>query len=233
MQGHHRDGLMMQERSERTRRRLVEAAAEMIDRFGYPQANLGDISRAAGVTKGALYFHFPSKAELALAVQQRGCRQLDDMITGLCWLEPSPLQNLIDTAHALANWLCRDRVVRASFRLGRERTAAEPVFVNYHMVCVTTTWALMRRACAERALRDEVPPKSMEMLLSAALAGVESAARSGMPYEELAERLAGMWDLILRALAREEIIGTLRTSAPDAWEKAVPSAPGLGSRPQP
>src|SRR5216117_2644416 len=54
-----------QERAERTRGRILDAAAAVFDERGFSGASLSDILARAGVTKGALYFHFSSKEELA------------------------------------------------------------------------------------------------------------------------------------------------------------------------
>lgn len=57
-----------QERAVRTRRAILEAAAAVFDERGYEAATIADILARAGVTKGALYFHFCSKQELAQGV---------------------------------------------------------------------------------------------------------------------------------------------------------------------
>ena len=54
-----------QERAEVTREAILEGAAEAFDAAGFGSTSLSDISQRAGVTKGALYFHFPSKEALA------------------------------------------------------------------------------------------------------------------------------------------------------------------------
>ncbi len=53
---------------ERTRETLLEAAFEEIHAQGFRAASLDNILRRTGVTKGALYHHFPSKAALGYAV---------------------------------------------------------------------------------------------------------------------------------------------------------------------
>src|SRR3954453_2597019 len=65
-----------QARSENTRLHLVRSAAELFDSNGFAGATLEDVSRAAGVTKGAFYFHFSSKDELAGAIQAEACTLL-------------------------------------------------------------------------------------------------------------------------------------------------------------
>jgi AcrR family transcriptional regulator len=53
---------------ERTRVRLLEAAFQEIHRSGFRSADLDAILAKAGVTKGALYYHFDNKEALGYAV---------------------------------------------------------------------------------------------------------------------------------------------------------------------
>lgn len=59
-----------------TRQRLLTAAFEEMYRHGFQGASLDTILARAGVTKGALYHHFPDKAALGYAV-------VDEVVRGL------------------------------------------------------------------------------------------------------------------------------------------------------
>jgi TetR/AcrR family transcriptional repressor of nem operon len=59
-----------------TRDKLLKAAFEEIYRRGFQAASLDTILAKAGVTKGALYHHFPNKASLGYAV-------VDEVVKGL------------------------------------------------------------------------------------------------------------------------------------------------------
>lgn len=59
-----------------TRNKLLKAAFEEIYRRGFQAASLDIILANAGVTKGALYHHFPDKAALGYAV-------VDEVVKGL------------------------------------------------------------------------------------------------------------------------------------------------------
>jgi TetR/AcrR family transcriptional repressor of nem operon len=61
---------------EATREKLLRAAFEEIYRRGFQAASLDTILAQAGVTKGALYHHFPTKAALGYAV-------VDEVVRGL------------------------------------------------------------------------------------------------------------------------------------------------------
>ncbi|MEV3915019.1 ScbR family autoregulator-binding transcription factor [Streptomyces canus] len=119
-----------QDRAVRTRQALVQAAAEVFAREGFVQASLTSISRTAGVSTGALHFHFESKVQLALAVEREAGRILREQICGQ-GDDPDgckcvhPLQRLIEATHRLLLRLRDDPLVRAGFGLG-ERGALRP-----------------------------------------------------------------------------------------------------------
>lgn len=54
----------------RTRARLVEAAVEVANARGLAAASLDEIAASAGMTKGAIYSNFASKADLVMAVAE-------------------------------------------------------------------------------------------------------------------------------------------------------------------
>ena len=57
-----------QERAERSRAAILDAAADEFDQHGYAGARLERIVERTGLTKGAVYFHFRSKLDLAKAL---------------------------------------------------------------------------------------------------------------------------------------------------------------------
>ncbi|MCB5169614.1 TetR/AcrR family transcriptional regulator [Streptomyces bambusae] len=61
----------MQTRSAQTRQALIRAAAELIADGGPSDAGLVSICRRAGVSRGALYHHFSSTAQLMAAVYEQ------------------------------------------------------------------------------------------------------------------------------------------------------------------
>lgn len=55
----------------KTRQLLIEAAITMFATRGVANTTLGDIADAAGVTRGAVYWHFSSKAEIFNAIWEQ------------------------------------------------------------------------------------------------------------------------------------------------------------------
>ncbi|MFH7597500.1 ScbR family autoregulator-binding transcription factor [Streptomyces racemochromogenes] len=223
----------MQERSERTRRRLVFAGAELFHRNGYANATLGEIAGAAGVTKGALYFHFASKDELADAVQQRGCGLLHEAVRGLRESGASPLQALIDTTHWLARTLHEDPAIPASFRITKECAGQQPPAVDFHGAWLEAVCELLRMArdAGELPLDPSADGpegaagdggdaaadrwESAEALVAAAVCGIEVLAGTGLSYAELQRKVAALWGLLLPSLVGAERAREYRTRARD------------------
>ena len=64
-----------------TRRRVLAAAMEVFAREGYHAARMDAIAEAAGVSKGALYFHFPGKLPLFSALVDEFAAELGADVT--------------------------------------------------------------------------------------------------------------------------------------------------------
>jgi AcrR family transcriptional regulator len=61
-----------------TPERILEAAEEVLRRYGPAKANVVDVARALGVSHGSVYRHFPSKAALRDAVTERWLLQISE-----------------------------------------------------------------------------------------------------------------------------------------------------------
>lgn len=58
------------EDAEKTRKELIEAARTVFHKYGVSRSTLEKIAKQAGVTRGALYWHFRDKAELFSAMRE-------------------------------------------------------------------------------------------------------------------------------------------------------------------
>jgi AcrR family transcriptional regulator len=62
---------------------LITTAMDLFASYGYRGTSLARIARAAGVTKGALYWHFADKEQFFLAVADRVLREWSEAIVQL------------------------------------------------------------------------------------------------------------------------------------------------------
>jgi AcrR family transcriptional regulator len=80
---------MADDKAQETRTRLLEAAAQVFAAKGYERASVDDVARAAGFTKGAVYWNFTSKEELFLAlVRERQTSMIGEFFSAAAATEP-------------------------------------------------------------------------------------------------------------------------------------------------
>lgn len=84
------------ERTERTRAALIQAARTAFADLGYAAASTPKIASAAGVSRGALYHHFPAKEDLFTAVVEQEQAAVAASILRIT----APVTNPIDALHA-------------------------------------------------------------------------------------------------------------------------------------
>ena len=70
-----------QEEAEQTRRNLLDAGLKVFSQKGYQASRLIDISKAAGVTRGAIYHHFGGKEELYFAILDQGSTKINAVMS--------------------------------------------------------------------------------------------------------------------------------------------------------
>lgn len=76
-----------------TRERILEAALEQFAGRGYAAVSVDDVARAAGVTKGAVYYWFADKADLGRDLQQ----EIYDRLTAASLHAPDPGADAVTT----------------------------------------------------------------------------------------------------------------------------------------
>lgn len=63
-----------------TRHRLLDAAEHVFAEKGVSRTSLHDIAQAAGVSRGAIYWHFKNKADLFNAMMERATLPMEDAL---------------------------------------------------------------------------------------------------------------------------------------------------------
>ncbi|WP_330301449.1 ScbR family autoregulator-binding transcription factor [Streptomyces sp. NBC_00503] len=198
-----------QERAVRTREALIRSAAETFHREGFAVASLTAISTRAGVSSGALHFHFASKAALAGAVEGAALDRLRE-ITGE-WPPDGTgcLQRLVDVTHGLARGLRDEVVLRSGFELSGDVAHVPGVDLREHW----RGWVegAMVRAGAAGELSPGVAPEDAVTAVVAATVGFEVLGARDAAW--LAPRtVARFWELLLPRLALPDVLGTLRAA---------------------
>jgi AcrR family transcriptional regulator len=108
------------EKGDLTRRHILDTAATAFARSGYAGTSLNDLIKAAGITKGGFYFHFPSKEALALAVVQDKQETWLRDISAAALRHTRAVDQLVAVADALCDLYDRDPAFGSMSKLCRE-----------------------------------------------------------------------------------------------------------------
>ncbi len=199
-----------QTRSENTRLHLVRSAAELFDRNGSSGATLEDVSRSAGVTKGAFYFHFSSKDELGGAIQAEACALLRSAVYRTVGARLPALQSVVDLTHELAWWLEHEPLVRASFRTARECGHRGRPFLDFYTDWLSAVETLLSAADRAGQLSPGTDVEEAATLVLALSSGLEMVWWTGIRGGDIGHTLTGMWRTTLPGLATEEALAVVR-----------------------
>jgi AcrR family transcriptional regulator len=183
------------------------------------------VSAAAGVTKGALYFHFDSKEALAVAIIDAqheesvgaGRRLLDEDVPGL-WA-------LVSMSYELARQLRDDLIVSAGVRLTIEAvnfsTPVSGPYVDWMSACEE----FLRRGKASGDVAPTVDVHAAARFFIAAFTGVQVVSDVLTKRGDIDLRLTDMWSLILPGLVAPERWDDLKNLAADVQRERATARP--------
>jgi AcrR family transcriptional regulator len=100
-----------QQRTEATRRKLLNAALRIFVRDGFEAARIEDIAREAGHTRGAFYANFASKEDLFFALLQREANEKVDRLRRILEQRSTPEERMELLRHYYADRIADRRWV--------------------------------------------------------------------------------------------------------------------------
>lgn len=192
-----------QERAVRTREALLRAAAEVFDTAGYSGASINKILERAGLTAGAMYFHFKNKEALARAVIMEQAADLEFPPS-----EPG-LQQLLDMTGYLACELKTNTLLRAGVRLAVEQNESGLQEYSIYEFWIDQFRETLVEARTRGQLRPSVNEADFSRVIVGAFTGTQIMSEISSARADLPELIAGMWRCLLPALAPDEVVAQL------------------------
>ncbi|MGP3971683.1 ScbR family autoregulator-binding transcription factor [Streptomyces sp. 6N223] len=189
-----------QDRAVRTRAHILRCAAEIFAVRGYPYTSITDVAQRVGMTKGAVYFHFPNKESLAVAVVEelysRWPRTLDEVRSkGL-----SPFDTVIEMFDQATGDLANDAIMQAGTRLQNERSFIDAELPEPYVDWTSLISSLLHEARELGQLRDGVDPDQAARVTVAAFFGMQHISDNLHRRADIMERWTEVRDLIFPAL---------------------------------
>jgi AcrR family transcriptional regulator len=202
-----------QVRAEVTRASILRGAAEVFDRYGYAATTLSDVIAQSGVTKGALYFHFSSKEDLAKAVVEQ--QHTLSVQPSREWLqhEGQGLESIIRLSVGLATQLLDDVVVRAGIRLTLEQGTFGVLQADPYREWVSVIEELLDRAIEEGDVRTTMESEALARFVVGAFTGVQLLSEVFTNRADLLRRVQDMWDILLPSLVSPRKLAHFRRIA--------------------
>ncbi|RBY94525.1 TetR/AcrR family transcriptional regulator [Blastococcus sp. TBT05-19] len=187
-----------------TRRLIVEAAATLFSTRGYATASLNDIVAGTGMTKGAVYWHFPSKEDIALEIVRQMYASWPPMLAEVMAAHPDALDALVACTYKAADQFSSDLTTQAAKRLlaelPPEAMAKLPQpYVGWQGALCSLITEGQRRGEINRAVEAEGTAQA----IVASFFGMQQVSWELTGRRDLLARLENFWKLVLPQLRPE------------------------------
>lgn len=189
-----------------TREKLLDAAFCEIHRQGFQAASIASILQDTGLTKGALYHHFPTKQALGLAVIDEVIQdRLERLVFRPLRESERPVQTLLEIIAALEGTRSAE-LIELGCPLNNLMQEMSPLDANFkaHLNVILGLWKdtveeALRRGQLQGAVRAEVDCKAVALFVVSAWEGcigiaknLQSAEAFGLCMKQLHGYVVGL-----------------------------------------
>ncbi len=211
-----------------TRERLLDGAEKLFRERGVTRTSLADVATAAGMTRGAVYWHFKDKADLFRAMCDRATSPLDATFDrardGVCADPLGTLRALsIGALQMLATDLRAQNVFEIMFHkseLVDELAGLATAHREERRECLAQIEDMIRRCAAAGQLPADLDPALSAQGLHALMVGIMHEWVLDPAAYDLDAAAPALVDLFLAGLRANPPRGILEC-APRAPEKAI------------
>lgn len=200
------------EQSLATRAAIVAAAAERFAEVGYHGATLSEIVARSGVTKGAMYFHFPHKEAVAEAVIAATDAAWIDLLVERRERGRDPLLTLVALTERIVDAGRLDPVVRGGVRLLNDAAVTVEHGAAHYRFAEEVVVIRLRGAAEAGVLRPAVDVAVLARQVATLIAGHHLICERSGTLDELPARVAAMWAALLPLIATDDWLGEYHTS---------------------
>lgn len=210
-----------QERAIRTRQAILDAAGAVFDRHGYGGASMAMIVAESGgvFSQGALYFHFPTKRAVAIAVMETHVSRVQQPVIDLMGKNLPTVDLVLLAMRQFADQLLSDPLVRAGFRLIIEESSLKPESDDSYRTWVAIIREVMATGQAEGEIVRDIGVDALAWHVAATVAGTQICSSVLADREDLLERLEFLWTIMVRAVVVPDRIEYWTTRVEEAFRR--------------
>ncbi len=197
------------EEAEETRAAIMDASLRVFAAKGYSRTRLEEVAKEAGVTRGAIYWHFDNKAKLYCAAVLEGVSGYQKRLSEILVSDLSPLAKIRSLMEGWLAALEEDEAYRAVIEMTLTRTEFDEElqegvsdwfeFVERLQQAIVD---LVREGIEVGEIRSDSDPDLAGLALISYLNGIEETwflQQCQFPVRDMAHRLV---EFILRGIER-------------------------------
>jgi len=192
------------EYKEDAKRRIIEAAMDVIAERGCDQMTFDDVAKKLGVTKGAVYWYFKSKEELIAAVLNKF--QTDIERTSFESFYNRPIEEVFTQLFERFS-LTDDRqraIFFEMFALAARNSDVRHATREYYLGLVATFEEAIRKEKKQHFIQTHADPHTLALLLVALYSGLQNYEMVWMYQNEIKD----LWTEGTKILLKPSYTGT-------------------------
>lgn len=174
----------------------------VFEREGYAAATLEEIAQIAGTTKGSLYFHFKSKAELAVAVIKAYEATWPKIAAEVASCNLAALDAVIEISMQMARSFQSNVMTRAGARLDHEAHLIDATLSVPFQLWITDVAELLRHGQEEGEVARDVDCLAAARVIVGSFYGMQGVSCRLSNREDLDRRVREWWAFIRPSLVR-------------------------------
>jgi AcrR family transcriptional regulator len=186
-------------KAEITREKILEASAEEIRRVGFRAASLSEILGKLGISKGALYHHFPDKLSLGYAVLDECFAKCIEDSWASAFAGDDPLAGITKLMTDFSNRDCQDTLC-CGCPINNLATEMSPVDEGFRER-IETIYKKWHRQISRAILdgqnigvvRADVEPSEVAYFVMASIQGATGLAKNAQDYGLFRNAVKGLF----------------------------------------
>lgn len=192
------------EYKEDAKRRIIEAAMDVIAERGCDRMTIDDVAKKLGVTKGAVYWYFKRKEDLIAEVLKKFQSDIERSSFESYYNRPmDELFSLIFDRFSLTE--DRQRAIFFEmFALAARNSEVRHATKEYYFGLVTTFEEAIRKEKRKRFLQTQADPHTLALLMVALYAGLQNYEMIWMNQNEIKD----LWQEGMKILMKPTYNGT-------------------------
>jgi len=202
------------EDAELTRKAVLKAAMKVFAKKGYAQTSLAEVAKEAGMTRGAIYWHFSNKHQLLSAVIDECDKEWEIRINNILDSDRTPLQKIRTLISVFISLIVKEDQYRLMEELMVFKTSSDSELQQLylqHMENVKIFRQMLKDLVLDGVEAGEFDPQfsseTVVVAMTSYIAGIKTAWLSdivGMSMESysLEEKAEELADLIIQGFAK-------------------------------